>query len=81
MFELAPALDSASPDVDTIGSCYHREAIERYGDYSLEEYFETIAISHPGYDCHREELPKLAIMDRKNTEYLNLYFYFFYFIV
>jgi len=38
---------------------HHAETTERCGEnYSLEEYFETIAFSHPGYACHRRELPK-----------------------
>jgi len=38
---------------------HHKETIERCGeDYTLEEYFETIELSHPGYAAHRMELPK-----------------------
>jgi len=38
---------------------HHEETIERCGeDYSLEDYFESIELSHPGYAAHRKELPK-----------------------
>jgi len=38
---------------------HHAETLESCGeDYTLEEYFETIALSHPGYAAFQKELPK-----------------------
>jgi len=46
-------------NIDWERDYHHEETLERCGeDYTLEEYFETIALSHPGYAAFQKELPK-----------------------
>jgi len=46
-------------NIDWERDYHHAETLERCGeDYTLEEYFETIALSHPGYAAFQKELPK-----------------------
>jgi len=49
-----------SPSPRRAVDSYHAETVRCCGDdYTLEEYFDTVAISHPGYD-HTGRLPGCA---------------------